>query len=96
MDTVEYIEKLESELNLQAQKTQDVQHAYASNLFDPADNENLIKWQLSIKEELNRIEHLLRKHVPRTDKDGNEYYENAKPEDEIFNDTGVNEVMLLV
>lgn len=96
MNTEEYIQKLESDLDLQAQQGQDLQHAYATNLFDPAQNENLIKWQLSIKEELDRIEHLLRKHIPKIDKDGNEYYSKPKPEDEIFNETGVNEVLIIL
>ncbi len=96
MDTVQYIEKLEQEIDLQAQNNQAVQQAYASNIFDPTENENLIKWQLSIKDELTRIEHLLRKHVPKVDKDGNEYYAEPDPENQIFNETGVNEILIIL
>ncbi len=96
MDTVQYIEKLENELDLKAQQTQDIQQQYASTIFDPVDNENLIKWQLSIKEELTRIEHLLRKHVPKVDKNGDEYYADPEPENQLFNEAGVNEILILL
>jgi len=96
MDTIKYIETLENELDKQQQQTKDVQQAYASTIFDPADNENLIKWQLSIKEELARIEHLLRKHVPKIDTEGNEYYADPEPGNELFNEVGVNEILVVL
>jgi len=63
------------------------------SMFSAEENENLVKWQLDIKEELQRIEHLLRKHVPRTDKEGNVYYESPSKEEQLFNERGINEIL---
>jgi len=68
----------------------------APTMFHEENNENLIKWQLDIKEELVRIEHLLRKHVPKIDKDGNTFYIESSSENQLFNETGVNEIMNLL
>ena len=65
----------------------------APTMFGPENYDNLVKWQLDIKEELARIEHLLRKHVPKVDEKGNMYYDNPEAGDELFNETGVNEIM---
>ena len=62
-------------------------------MFNDVDHENLIKWQLDIKEELVRIEHLLRKHVPTADDKGNIYYKDPEEKDKLFNELGVNEIM---
>ncbi len=55
--------------------------------------DNLVKWQLDIKEELARIEHLLRKHVPKRDSNGNMYYAEPDEKEQLFNETGVNEIL---
>lgn len=84
------------------QLEQNAQQNYMGNpqssptLFHDENPENLIKWQLDIKDELVRIEHLLRKHVPKTDEKGNIYYADCEPENQIFNETGVNEIMNLL
>ena len=66
----------------------------APTMFRGENTDNLVKWQLDIKEELARIEHLLRKHVPKVDKKTGEMY-YAEPEDgeQLFNETGVNEIL---
>lgn len=64
----------------------------AATIFGESDYDNLVKWQLDIKEELVRIEHLLRKHVP-VEKDGEIIYQEPKEEDKLFNETGINEIM---
>lgn len=71
-------------------------YAAAPSMFNREDQENLVKWQLDIKDELVRIEHLLRKHIPQIDKDGNVYYQKPKHEDTLFNETGVNEILNLL
>lgn len=65
----------------------------AARSFYREENENLVKWQLDIKEELARIEHLLRKHVPKTDKNGNIYYDTPDETEKLFNETGINEIL---
>lgn len=62
-------------------------------MFQGVEAENLIRWQLNIAEELQRIEHLLRKHVPKIDDDGNLYYVEPKEQDQLLNETGINEIM---
>jgi len=65
----------------------------ATTMFNSEQNENLVKWQLDIKEELMRIEHLLRKHIPRRDAEGNEYFEEPSKENKLFNEKGVQEIL---
>ncbi len=68
----------------------------APSMFQQEDNENLVKWQLDIKDELVRIEHLLRKHIPKTDKNGDVYYIEPEEKDKLFNERGVNEILNLL
>ena len=68
----------------------------APTMFKTENSDNLVKWQLDIKEELERIEHLLRKHVPKTDEQGNTYFEEADKENQLFNEVGVNEIINLL
>lgn len=74
------------------------QQQYSSpTTFNDTDYDNLIKWQLDIKEELVRIEHLLRKHVPKVTADGKGViYVDPPKEDQLFNEAGVNEIMNLL
>lgn len=65
----------------------------APTMFSGENTDNLVKWQLDIKEELERIEHLLRKHVPKIDQNGNMYYSEPEKSEQIFNETGVNEIL---
>jgi len=65
----------------------------APTFFRNEDQENLIRWQLDIHEELERIEHLLRKHIPKIDKKGKVYFEAPKEEDMLFNEKGINEIL---
>lgn len=66
------------------------------SMFYPENSENLIKWQLDIKEELTRIEHLLRNHIPKTDSRGNVYYVEPPASEKLFNEKGVNEILNLL
>lgn len=68
----------------------------ASTMFNSEMSDNLVKWQLDIKEELERIEHLLRKHVPKTDEEGNIYYEKPDASLQLFNEKGINEILNLL
>lgn len=68
----------------------------APTMNQPENSENLVKWQLDIKEELTRIEHLLRNHVPKADGRGNIYYEEPPEDQKLFNEKGVNEILNLL
>lgn len=68
----------------------------APTMNQPDTSENLVKWQLDIKEELTRIEHLLRNHIPKSDGRGNIIYEEPPAEQKLFNEKGVNEILNLL
>ncbi len=70
-----------------------LKHQLATTVFSSEENDNLVKWQLDIKEELVRIEHLLKKHVPKRDNKGNEFFAEPDEENKLFNDWGVNEIL---
>ncbi len=61
--------------------------------FNNVEENNLIKWQLDIQNELERIEHLLRKHIPKKDKKGKTYFVESQKKDQVFNETGINEIL---
>lgn len=89
----------QSQVNNQEMMSQNMEEQYrqsAPTMFHEENNENLIKWQLDIKDELVRIEHLLRKHVPTGDGHGGVYYVEPDEESKLFNETGVNEIMNLL
>ena len=68
----------------------------APTFFKNEEPENLIRWQLDIHEELERIEHLLRKHIPKKDSKGKTYYMTPPLKDQIFNEVGINEILNLL
>jgi len=83
-------------LNEERNKSQQLQqqaNAMSAPMFDSEENENLIRWQLDIKQELNRIERLLRKQIPKRDKDGEIYYIDPEPEQMILNERGIQEIL---
>lgn len=90
---MQYIQKLENEIQSQeVQKTQMNQHM--ATMFNKDDNANLVKWQLDIAEELERIEHLLKKHIPEIDNNGVvRWKEPENDEDKLFNEYGVQEIL---
>lgn len=92
----QYLQDMQGQLDEERNRSRELQKAVATNIFDSDNNDNLVKWQLDIKEELARIENLLRKSIPRVDENGNEYFEKAKDVDQIFNDNGVNQILNLL
>lgn len=86
------LEQLKEKIQ-EARESQATQKPRSPTMFQPSQNENLVRFQLDIKEELARIEHLLRKHIPKIDDDGNMYYANPDEKDKLFNEKGVNEIL---
>lgn len=95
MDEENYNDLIRKEEEWNEQEDQAPQFS-APSMFQQEDNENLVKWQLDIKDELVRIEHLLRKHIPKTDKNGDIYYVEPAEKDRLFNERGVNEILNLL
>ena len=65
--------------------------------FSPEKESNIIQYQLDLKEELDRIHHLLSGHILEINQDGNEIWE--KPKDDrliILSEYGVKQVMNVI
>jgi hypothetical protein len=88
-----YIQELEAALNAaDDEKTQYM--ASNMSMFGAPSDENLIRWQLDLKEDMDRIYHLLKGHEIREDDKGN--IEFVDPEDEDlkpFNEFGIKMIM---
>lgn len=96
-DPYEYIQKLEQNNEELQQHSNTMFKAQSPSMFDSLTEENLIEYQLDLKEELNRIYHLLRGDQLKEDKDGNVHF--IVPEDDdmkIFNEYGTQVVMQIV
>ena len=89
----DYVNMLKQSYDMKINENSALRQGITTTMFSKEQDTNLVKWQLDIQEELERIEHLLRKHIPRRDKDGNEYFEEPKEKDRIFNETGVQEIL---
>lgn len=89
----DYYNELQSELNSLARENKQLQNAQLSMYGLPADD-NLIKYQLDLKEDLDRIYHLLKGDQIKEDKDGNVGYVSPEDEDlKPFNEFGTQLIM---
>jgi hypothetical protein len=88
-----YLQSLQTELDDAQQRNRSVNKALATNMFESDENQNLIKWQLDIKEELERIEHLLRGDIPKTDEEGNFIWTRCPIQERVLNERGVREII---
>lgn len=96
-ETEDYIKQLQQQSAQQQIQSQQLQQQVTQNMFEEGENENLIRWQLDIKEELSRIERLLRKQIAKRDDKGNIYWEDPKDDkDKLFNEHGVQEILNLL
>lgn len=69
----------------------------AMSLFGVPSEDNLIRWQLDLKEDIDRIYHLLKGDQIKEDKDGNISYEPASHDDlKPFNEFGVQMIMNII
>lgn len=89
----EYLEKLEKAYAQANEQTNQLLNS-DNSMFTSLTEDNLIRWQLDLKEDLDRIYHLLRGHRVQEDADGNITYvepsdDNLKP----FNEFGVQLLM---
>ena len=93
MSDEEYIQQLEAEYKKANLEKRDVNLAYGTTLFSAEERENNIRWMLDIKEDLERMEHLLRNHVPKVDGKGNIIYMKPEIHNQILNEKGVNQIL---
>ncbi len=95
-DTNEYLQQLEEEYT----RVKGERDAMAQNvqgqmsIFNGENEDNLIRWQLDLKEDLDRIYHLLRGDRIVEDKEGNVFYKEAEQDAlKPFNEFGVQIIM---
>ncbi len=90
------LENYEKQIGEYEQKEREISQERGATLFGTEYQENLVRWQLDIKEELKRIEQLLRKRIPKYNQDGQEYFIDPKEEDQLFNEHGINFILNLL
>jgi len=95
-ETMEYLEQLEGELR-EAQKDRRNLAKAQLGMYENNPEDNLVKWQLNLEEEKDRIYHLLKGHRRAISDKGEEYWAEALSKDsEILNDYGVDYIMGLL
>lgn len=62
--------------------------------YNPSDN--LVKWQLELNDILERAEHILKEDIIVTEQGVTYWAKNPKPDDRIFNDYGVQEILRIL
>lgn len=93
-----YIDLLQKQLESEQIRRNSIENQFSQTSdFLPKIDQNLIEYQLDLKEELDRIHHLLSGHVIKKDADGNEYWD--EPDDDrlkIFSEYGVKRLMNII
>ena len=89
----DYINELEE--NYKTERAEKNQYAQAQmSMFNQPSEENLIQWQLDLKEDLDKIYHLLNGHQPKYTTDGEvEWVESEDTDLRPFNKFGVQLIM---
>lgn len=83
-------EKMKATIMAQAQQ----QASPNMSMFNGQSDENMLKWQLDMSEDLDRIYHLLKASKIEVDAEGNiQYKENKDKSMQMFNDHGVQILM---
>jgi hypothetical protein len=95
METVpkQYFDEMESAYSKLQNQNQQILSSDTS-MFASLTDDNLIRWQLDLKEDLDRIYHLLKGDQKKEDSDGNITYQSASDDaSKPFNEFGVNLIM---
>ncbi len=96
-ETYESLQKLAQENEDLRNHSNTMLKAQSPPMFDNLTDENLIEYQLDLKEELNRIYHLLRGDQLKEDKEGNVRFIAAEDSNmKIFNEYGTQIIMQIV
>lgn len=92
-EVMQYINDLETDYAKAVQENNQLKSANKSP-FQTIKDENLIRWQLDLKEDIEKIYHLLVGNQIERDKEGNLIYVPAKdPKLKQFNEFGISQVM---
>jgi len=82
---------------MKAEETATLHQIGQSSIFGNTSEQNLIQYQLDLREELERIDHLLRGHQLKYDEEGNlKWVEPTDDSMKPFNDKGVQIIMNVI
>lgn len=88
-----YLQQLETDLETSNLREAQMRNQQLS-MFGLPSEDNLIRWQLDLKEDLDRLYHLLNGHTVKEDHQGNITYEDPKDSNlKPFNEFGVQLIM---
>lgn len=91
--TENYMSQMQEEIDNANLKTRQLTNSQLS-MFGMPNDENLIRWQLDLKEDLDRLYHLLKGHQIKEDENGNIIYIEPQSDDlKPFNEFGVQMIM---
>jgi hypothetical protein len=97
MEEQEYIAKLEQEVASNSKLNPYTEANITSSLYANSQDQNLIVFQLELDSILEKLEHLLRGDIIKTDKEGNVFYTSTKKEEDMpLNDYGVKAIMNII
>lgn len=95
-DYERYMKEIQAEIDIEKQRSGEMVKAHNAqqSLFNQENEENLIKWQLDMREDLDRLYHLLKGDILKEDADGEvDYAEPENPDLKPFNEFGVQLLM---
>lgn len=94
----EYNQRLETELaNERTKRTRQETEMIEQSGFPPINNQNLVEYQLDLKEEIDRLYHLLSGHQLMTNEEGDERWEEPKDDRlKVFSEYGVKQIINLI
>lgn len=88
-----YLQQMEADIEASQLRESQLRNTQMS-MFGVPSEENLIRWQLDLREDLDRIYHLLKGHVIKEDEQGNIIYVEPPTDDlKPFNEFGTQIIM---
>lgn len=98
LEVQRYLENMQNQMEMEKSKRMEAEKSLVQlSSFQPNKDANLVEYQLDLKEEIDRIYHLLSGHIVKIDVNGNEIW--GEPEDDrlkIFSDYGVKQIMNII
>lgn len=97
-ETQKYMELMQKEIdNERARRMQYESDSMQSSGFNSMKEQNLAESQLDLKEEMDRIYHLLSGHIIKLDSEGSEVWDDPKDDRmKIFSEYGVKQIMNII
>jgi hypothetical protein len=91
-----YVELMQSELEQTKIRALNAENNMNMSSFQQTKDQNMIEYQLDLKEELDRIFHLLSGHVLQKGENGEQWIKPTDDRLKIFSDYGVKQIMNII